>query len=234
MILPDEHTPPGTPCWVRDKDSQEWVERKFLRAEKCGSFNWVTQFGICWFQCRLDDPNAPKLPEGFTPCNGRPEGLADEDVVAVILRDGSPGWSGKALTALRWNWKCLNAWNDIIGYKLIKKALAPHVHHDLIVQWAADPSLKVWRLRSDGVWILLEGQPLWRDYEKYHIGETPPPPEPRMITIEGHTFAAPSPVQTETHTCGLADALWIRQQDVAAYLAAKDALMDRAIKEQLK
>ena len=143
MKLPDENTPPGTPCWVRDTDGQKWVERKFLRAEKCGSFNWVTQFGICWFQCRLDDPYAPKLPEGFTPCNGRPEGLADEDVVTVVLRDGSYGCNGEAKVVRDWYWKCLNSQRDIIGYKLIKKAPVPHVHHDLIVQWAADPSQKV-------------------------------------------------------------------------------------------
>ena len=111
----------------------------------------------------------------------------------------------------------------------------PHVHHDLIVQWAADPSQKVWeRVPGRKTWAH-NAMPAWSLKCEYHIGEEPPPPpEPRMITIEGHTFAAPSKVQTETHTCGLADALWIRQQDVAAYLAAKDALMALAIKEQMK
>ena len=175
MILPDENTPAGTKCWVKDYDDQKWLERKFVGAYKSASwglsYNWLVERSGIWVQCRLDDPYAKPV---------------------------------------------------------------PHVHHDKIVQWAADPSLKVWRLRSDGVWILLEGQPLWRDYEKYHIGETPPPPEPRMITIEGHTFAVPSPVQTETYDFRLIKGPWIREQDVAAYLAAKDALMDRAIKEQLK
>lgn len=43
MILPTKDTPPGTPCWVRDNDNENWEERNFLRAEKYGPFYWVTQ-----------------------------------------------------------------------------------------------------------------------------------------------------------------------------------------------
>lgn len=169
MKLPTKDTPAGTPCWVRDNDSQEWLKCKFLCDTRLMPFRWRMDDNSRWFQCRLDDPYAKPV---------------------------------------------------------------PHVHHDKIVQWAADPSQKVWeRVPGWSTWAY-NTMPAWSPQCEYHIGEEPPKPEPRMITIEGHTFAAPSSVATETHTCGLADALWIRQQDVAAYLAAKDALMALAIKEQ--
>lgn len=242
MKLPDENTPAGTPCWVRDSDTQWWQPGRY---EGFGNaeFPHLATVGaapVGWKQCRLDDPYAPKLPEGFTPCNGRPEGLADEDVVAVVLREGTLGDGGGVRTVKGWIWTTMDPVRAPVGYKLIEKAPTPpipHVHHDKIVQWAADPSQKVWcRLRNAFAdkWCDLECAPCWHPELEYHIGEEPPKPEPRMITIEGHTFAAPSKVETETHTCGLADALWIRQQDVAAYLAAKDALMALAIARALE
>ena len=232
MILPDKNTPAGTPCWVRDNDTADWVKSEFSRAEKYGQFNWITQLGSRWVQCRLDDPYAPKLPEGFTPCNGRPEGLADMEMIATVLRSGHLNDNRHAMSVVSWNWGELGN-NTIIGYKLIKKAPVPHVHHDKIVQWAADPSLKVWRQRQDGTWQRMLSV-LWRGYEKYHIGEEPPPPAPRMLTIEGHTFAAPSPVQTETHTHHIAGLGFVRPCDVPRISAAKLAVFDGTIKEQLK
>ena len=110
MILPTKDTPPGTPCWVRDYDSQTWEESKFLRADKCAEFNWATQNRVRWKQCRLDDPYAKPV---------------------------------------------------------------PHVHRDLMIQYANDPSQKVWRQRQDGTWQRMLSV-LGRYYEKYHIAEEPP------------------------------------------------------------
>lgn len=58
-------------------------------------------------------------------------------------------------------------------------------------------------------------------------------PEPKMVTIEGFTFAAPSPVETETHNTQVStDEVWVRNEDFNAYVECRGTLMARAIKEQ--
>lgn len=63
-----------------------------------------------------------------------------------------------------------------------------HEHYDLIVQWASDPSQKVWFL-SDAGWKEAP-TPSWSPVINYHIGELPPPPK-RKIMIGGVEIDAP-------------------------------------------
>lgn len=49
-----------------------------------------------------------------------------------------------------------------------------HPHYDLIVQWAADPSQKVWKSHNGSAWTLCD-TPKWIAEDKYYVGETPPP-----------------------------------------------------------
>lgn len=48
-----------------------------------------------------------------------------------------------------------------------------HPHYDLIVQWASDPTQKVWWSPDKSGWANVE-KPTWVADYYYHIGETPP------------------------------------------------------------
>ena len=48
-----------------------------------------------------------------------------------------------------------------------------HTHYDLIVQWASDPSQKVWWSPDKSGWADVE-KPTWVADYHYHIGENPP------------------------------------------------------------
>lgn len=49
-----------------------------------------------------------------------------------------------------------------------------HPHYDLIVQWASDPTQKVWKSHNGSAWTLCD-TPKWIAEDKYYVGETPPP-----------------------------------------------------------
>ena len=63
-----------------------------------------------------------------------------------------------------------------------------HVHHDMIVEWAADPSRVVQRYYGGGVW-LDEKSPQWFPNDKYRFK----PAEPKFITVNG--IQVPEPVR---------------------------------------
>lgn len=64
-----------------------------------------------------------------------------------------------------------------------------HVHHDMIVAWAADPS-RVVEVRGKGTdeW-LISHDPVWRDYLLYRFK----PAEPKYIVVNG--IQVPEPVR---------------------------------------
>ena len=63
-----------------------------------------------------------------------------------------------------------------------------HVHHDMIVEWAADPSRVVQRYYGGGVW-LDEKSPQWFPNDKYRFK----PAEPKYIVVNG--IQVPEPVR---------------------------------------
>ena len=66
-----------------------------------------------------------------------------------------------------------------------------HVHHDMIVAWAADPSRVVEvRVKGTDEW-LISHDPVWRDYLLYRFK----PAEPKYIVVNG--VNVPEPVRLE-------------------------------------
>lgn len=63
-----------------------------------------------------------------------------------------------------------------------------HVHHDMIVEWAADPSRVVQRYYGAGVWFD-ERSPQWYPNDKYRFK----PAEPKFIVVNG--VNVPEPVR---------------------------------------
>lgn len=63
-----------------------------------------------------------------------------------------------------------------------------HVHHDMIVEWAADTSRVVQRYYGGGVW-LDEKSPQWYPNDKYRFK----PAEPKYIVVNG--IQVPEPVR---------------------------------------
>ena len=67
-----------------------------------------------------------------------------------------------------------------------------HIHHDLIVAWAADPSLVVQSRRLDHHGWAVDFYPQWLPYWQYRFK----PAEPKFIVVNG--IQVPEPVR-----CGL-------------------------------
>ena len=105
-----------------------------------------------------------------------------------------------------------------------------HKHHDLIVKWAADPSVKVWS-KSDKngcCWSLVNGSPLWWEDCEYHIGYQPPV---EYITINGHKIVAP------VRSLNVGDKFWFVDVSLVDYVGSYkfrgDLLGDRLLKRGL-
>lgn len=79
--------------------------------------------------------------------------------------------------------------NRTIDWEEIFLPTNKHKHYDLIIQWAKDPSQKVWYLNPSGCWREAT-TPTWNLDFTYHIGEQPPPPK-RKIMIGDIEIDAP-------------------------------------------
>jgi len=78
--------------------------------------------------------------------------------------------------------------NKIEEWEEISLNTNKHKHYNLIIQWANDPSQKVWWKTSVG-WIKVD-KPSWVEDFDYHIGEEPPLPK-RKIMIGDVEIDAP-------------------------------------------
>lgn len=78
------------------------------------------------------------------------------------------------------DWKGDVSWAANIDHLLndgFKEIFMPtkHKHYDFIMQWASDPSQKVWwKNPSATKWNIFVGTPCWDADYIYHIGEHPP------------------------------------------------------------
>jgi hypothetical protein len=67
-----------------------------------------------------------------------------------------------------------------------------HIHHDLIMQWAADPSQNIWFRNPNNKWHKWQKCPItpcWDTKMEYHIGDTP-----QRETIRIGEFDVPKPL----------------------------------------
>lgn len=66
-----------------------------------------------------------------------------------------------------------------------------HIHHDLIMQWAADPSQNIWFRNPNNKWQKCPITPCWDTKMEYYIGDTP-----QRETIRIGEFDVPKPLSS--------------------------------------
>ena len=112
-----------------------------------------------------------------------------------IDSEGDVGWVDES----GWGWCAANGYTEIF-----LPEIAPskhHPHYSLIVQWASDPTQKVWKSHNVSSWTLCE-TPKWIAEDKYYVGETPPPNlEPVLWGGMGFdvVYCVADPTRSELH-----------------------------------
>lgn len=110
------------------------------------------------------------------------------DGILLTLHDRHVGWLESSYRDI----DELSEEYDVIERpkQLVADTPKKHIHHDLIVQWASDPSQKVWaRHDAAKAWLEAGLNPRWWPDIEYYIGDNPP-----RATIRIGEFDVPKPL----------------------------------------